>query len=200
MADSGYYLCQAYNHEGSIQSTPAELVVLGASTIQSRIIASFSVLWFTMNDGTTEGSGYDRVNITDNSTIQSALETVLNSSLIRVVVVDVDTSVVASEITAEIFGICSNCNLVNDSLDTIEDEIMNWQQELYNLVEYIQQNIVNREFIVAASSEAFVRMRITAANSSDVIISCPPAMTISNNSFFICGKCILIFKYNFNLI
>ncbi|XP_065883706.1 uncharacterized protein [Dysidea avara] len=190
MADSGYYLCQAYNHEGSIQSIPAELVVLGTSTIQSRILASFSVVWFTMDEGNTEGSGGERVNITDYSTIESTLETVLNSSVIRVMVVDVNTSVVGSGIKAEIFGICSSCNLVNDSLDTVEDQIMTWQAELYSLVEYIQQDITNREFIVAAPSEgAFVRMRITAANSSGVLIECPPAMAVSNSSFFICVNC-----------
>jgi len=192
MADSGYYLCQAYNHEGSIQSIPAKLVVLGTSTIQSSILASFSVVWFTMDDTNTEGSGGNRVNITNYSTIESALQTVLNSSVIRVIVVDVKTSIVSSEISAEIFGICSNCNLVNESLDTIKDQIMALQKKLYDLVDNIQQGITNGEFIVAASGDEFVRMKIEAANSSGVLIECPLMMTISNSSPFVCGECMCL--------
>jgi len=190
MADSGYYLCQAYNHEGSIQSIPAELVVLGTSTIQYSILASFSVVWFTIeDDNITDGSGGDKVNITNYNTIESALETALNSSVIRVIVVDISTSVISSEIRAEIFGICSNCNLINDSLDNIEDQIMTLQRKLDNLVDYIQQDITtNGDFIVAAPGDEFIRMRITAANSSSVLMKCPPKMITSNSYFFICGE------------
>ena len=190
IADSGYYLCQAYNHEGSIQSIPAELVVLGTSTIQYSILASFSVMWFTIDDDNiTDGSGGDRVNITNYNIIESALETALNSSVIRVIVVDISTSVIGSEVRAEIFGICSNCNLINDSLGNIEDQIMTLQRKLDNLTDYIQQDITtNGDFIVASPGDEFIRMRITAANSSSVSMQCPPTMIISNSSFFICGE------------
>ena len=189
-ANHGYYLCQAYNHRGSIQSRIAELFVLHASTIQFNIKASISVDWFALDvDGDKEeGSGGQSINVTDYRIIQAALEAALNSSDIRVKLDSVISRPGGSQVQVEIFSVCGDCNLLNYSLDTIENEVMNLYDNFSNLVEYLNDGIVNSEFTVVASSNDVIRMRVVMATAGNVSIMCPRTMRISNSHFFVCGK------------
>lgn len=197
MADHGHYLCQAYNYWGSIQSRIAELYILRAATIQFSVMANFSLNWFALDvDGnnTSEGSGSQSVNVTDHYFIQAALELALNSSGIKVKIDRVIDRPGGSEVKAKIRSICTNCSLVNHSLDTIENEVMDLNDGFISLVHYINNGIINSEFVVAASNNTFVRMQVVMATApSNISVDCPQAMSTSDTHFFICGK----HKHNF---
>lgn len=188
--DHGYYLCQAYNYRGSIQSRIAELHVLHASTIRFSIVANFSLNWFALDadNDTNAGSGQQSVNITDPRTIKIALESALNSSDLRVRLDHVVNRPGGSQVYAGIYAVCGNCDLLNYSLGTIQNKVMNLNDKFVDLVEYLNNGIINSDFTVVISSNDAVRMRVVMAMADNVSFSCPQTMGISNRHFFLCGK------------
>lgn len=199
-ANHGYYLCQAYNYRGSIQSRAAKLYVLKASTMQFSFMANFSINWFALeNDTDIEGSGFQSINVTDRNIIMAALESALNSSNITIELDSVIDRPGGSQVEVRIFGICATCDLLNYSLANIENSVMNLSDELSRLVMYLNQGIINRQFIVAGSSDTYIRMQIVMATASNVSSSCPQTMSISRSHFFICGEYALHNSY-FNYI
>ena len=191
-ANHGYYLCQAYNHRGSIQSRIAELYVLRASTIRFSIMANISVDWFALDvdNDNDEGSGGQSINVTDYHIIQAALEAALNSSDIRVNLNSVVNRPGGSAVQTEIFGVCDDCNLLNYSLGTIENTVMDLYDNFSSLVEYLNNGIINSEFTVVASSSDVIRMRVVMATAGNVSIKCPWTMRTSDTHFFVCGESI----------
>ena len=189
-ANHGYYLCQAYNYMGSIQSRIAELYVLRASTIRFSIMANISVDWFALDvdSDKDEGSGGQSINVTDYRIIQAALEAALNSSDIRVKLNTVINRPGGSQVQTEIFGVCGDCNLLNYSLDIIENGVMDLYDNFSSLVEYLNDEIVGSEFTVVASSSDVIRMRVVMAMAGNVSIKCPQTMRISDTHFFVCGE------------
>jgi len=186
MADHGYYLCQAYNYKGSAQSRIAKLYILRTSIVQLSVMANFSINWFALDSNEDEGSGRQRINVTDCNIITSALESALNSSNIKIELISVDNRPGGSEVKTKIFGVCSRCNLLNRSLNATEYHVMNLFDEFSNLTEFLNHGIVNSEFDVRASS---IRMEVVMATAGKKSHSCPHTMSKSNNHNFICGEC-----------
>lgn len=191
-ADHGYYLCQAYNYRGAIQSRIAELYVLQASAIWFSFTANFSLNWFALDtdENKTEGSGsYQSVNVTDRQFIKAALESVYNSSNVTVRIDNVIDEPGGSQVRARIMSICKGCDLVNYSLDAVENTVMELNEEFDSLVNYTNTDIINSLFVVAGSIDAYVRMQVVMAMAGNTSIDCPQTMSISDNHFFVCGEC-----------
>ena len=190
-ADHGYYLCQAYNYQGSIQSRVAELYVLRASAIQFSIMANFSLNWFALitDDDKAEGSGSQSVNMTDQHLIKAALESVINSTNVTVKLDSVIDELGGSQVMARIMSVCTACDLVNYSLDTIENTVMELNEEFDDIVNYANNGITNNEFVVAGSNGTMVRMQVVMAMAGNISIDCPQMMSISDSHFFVCGEC-----------
>ena len=189
-ADHGYYLCQAYNYQGSIQSRVAELYVLRASAIQFSIMANFSLNWFALvtDDDKTEGSGSQSVNVTDQRLIKAALELVINSTNVTVKLDSIIDEPGGSQVMARIISICTACNLVNYSLDTVEDTVMELNEEFDGIINHTNNGITNDEFVVAGSNSTLVRMQVAMAMAGNISIDCPRTMSISDSHFFVCGE------------
>ena len=191
--DHGYYLCQAYNYQGSIQSRIAELRVLRASAIWFSFMANFSLNWFALNtddNNNTEGSGsYESVNVTDRQIIKAALESAYNSSNVTVKLDSVIDEPGGSQVKARIMSVCTGCDLVNYSLDNVENTVMELNEEFDSLVNYTNNGIISSQFVVAGSSNAYVRMQVVMAMAGNTSIDCPQTMSISDNHFFVCGEC-----------
>ena len=190
-ANHGYYLCQAYNYMGSIQSRAAELYVLCTSITQLSFMANFSINWFEFDeDDQGQGSGNQRINITDCTVIQAALKAVLNSSNITVKLGHVINRPGGSEVEAEILSLCDDCNFLNYSLDTIKNKVMSLYSEFTNLVEHINVGLINSDFMIVSSNTSVIRMKIVMAAAENVSMECPQAMSIfrSGDHFFVCGE------------
>lgn len=181
---------------GSIQSKIAKLYVLRTSTVHFSVVVNFSLNWFALDadNNKNEGSGSQSVNVMDRHIIRAALESALNSSNITVKLDRVDGQG-SSQVQATILSICTNCNLLNYSLDTIKIKTMDLYDELNSLVNYINNRIINSEFIVATSSDSFVRMQVTMAAAGNISINCPQTMSISESHFFVCGE----YQHNVNV-
>ena len=190
-ANHGYYLCQAYNYMGSIESRVAELYVLRTSTIQLSIMADFSIDWFEL-EAENVGSGNQRINVTDSNVIQAALEAVLNSTNIAVKLGTVTNRPGGSEVEAEILSVCDDCNLLNNSLDTVNNEVMSLYSKFTNVVEHINVGINDSDFTIVSSNSSVIRMEIVMATAGNVSMECPQTMSISDEHFFVCGEYIVL--------
>ena len=152
-------------------------------------MANFSLNWFALvtDDDKAEGSGSQSVNMTDQSIIKATLESVFNSTNVTVKLDSVIDELGGSQVMARIISVCAACNLVNYSLDTVENTVMELNEEFDSIVNYTNNGITNSEFVAVGSNDTF-RMQVAMEMAGNISIDCPRTMSISDSHFFVCGE------------